>query len=115
MDKVVKSFNIFVDTDRGTHTGNCTADEYELNLNRVNIDAARNHFDKMIKSCEKDVPKNGWLFGESPSIADIMFVSTLIPCSKFNINIKSDKVNNYLQRAKNRKHYNNAYNDCFNI
>jgi glutathione S-transferase len=79
------------------------------------LNAARNHFDKMIKSCEKDVPKNGWLFGESPSIADIMFVSTLIPCSKFNINIKSDKVNNYLQRAKNRKHYNNAYNDCFNI
>ena len=42
MNKVVKSFNIFVDTDRGRHTGSCTADDYELNLSRVNIDAGKN-------------------------------------------------------------------------
>ena len=42
MNKVVKSFNIFVDTDRGRHTGICTADNYELNLSRVNIEAGKN-------------------------------------------------------------------------
>ena len=31
------------------------------------------HFDKMILSCEKNVPKSGWLLGESPSVADIIF------------------------------------------
>jgi len=44
MESVVKSFNIFVDTDRGTHTGTCTADDFELNLNRVNIDADKGQF-----------------------------------------------------------------------
>ena len=44
MESVVKSFNIFVDTDRGTHTGTCTADDFELNLNRVSIDADKGQF-----------------------------------------------------------------------
>ena len=44
MESIVKSFNIFVDTDRGTHTGTCTADDFELNLNRVNIDADKGQF-----------------------------------------------------------------------
>ena len=44
METIVKSFNIFVDTDRGTHTGTCTADDLELNLNRVNIDADKGQF-----------------------------------------------------------------------
>jgi len=44
MEQIIKSFNIFVDTDRGTHTGTCTADDFELNLNRVNIDADKGQF-----------------------------------------------------------------------
>ena len=44
MEQIIKSFNIFVDTDRGTHTGTCTADEYEMNLNRVSIDADKGQF-----------------------------------------------------------------------
>ena len=75
--------------------------------------AARKHFDRMIKSCENSVPKNGWLLGNSPCVADIIFISSLMHCNKFNIEIKSDRVNNYLLNAKNRITYNNAYDDCF--
>ena len=77
------------------------------------VRAARNHFDRMISSCEKAVPRNNWLFGDSPSIADIIFTSSLMHCNRFNIEIKSDKINSYLQRAKQRKFYNDAYKDCF--
>ena len=52
------------------------------------IIAARDHFDRMIKACENNVPENGWLFGKSPSIADIMFISCLMHCDKFKIEIK---------------------------
>ena len=44
MDKIIKSFNIFVDTDRGQHTGSCTADNIELNLNHVNINTSKGQF-----------------------------------------------------------------------
>jgi len=44
MDKVVESFNLFVDTDRGQHTGSCTADNVELNLNQVKIDTTKGQF-----------------------------------------------------------------------
>ena len=44
MDKIIKSFNIFVDTDRGEHTGTCTADNIELNLNHVNINTSKGQF-----------------------------------------------------------------------
>ena len=74
---------------------------------------ARAHFDRMIKACEKNVPKDRWLLGESPSVADIIFVSCLMPCKIFNIEIKSDKVINYFERAINRKQYLDAYDECF--
>ena len=77
------------------------------------IKTSRNHFDRMIKACEKDIPKKGWLFGKSPSVADIIFVSCLIPCDLFNIKIKSERVLEYYRRAKQRNIYINAYNECF--
>ena len=77
------------------------------------IKTSRNHFDRMIKACENDIPISGWLFGESPSVADIMFVSCLMHCDRFNIEIKSKSVLNYYNRAKNRKQFIEAYNNCF--
>ena len=56
------------------------------------IKAARDHFDRMIKACERNVPENGWLFGKRPSVADIMFTSCLMHCDRFKIEIKSKKV-----------------------
>ena len=46
------------------------------------IKAAREHFDRMIKACESNVPENGWLFGKRPSVADIMFTSCLMHCDR---------------------------------
>ena len=77
------------------------------------INAARIHFDKMIKACEKDVPKNQWLLGESPSVADIIFISCLMPCEKFNIEIKSDNVALYFERAQKRMQFLKAHKECF--
>tara|TARA_E500000331_G_C17195846_1_gene687016 strand:- start:409 stop:1065 length:657 start_codon:yes stop_codon:yes gene_type:complete len=75
---------------------------------------ARKHFDKMIAACEKNVPKNSWLFGKSPSVADIIFISCLLHCNVFNLQIKSDNINYYLENAKKRKSFKGAYKDCFN-
>ena len=77
------------------------------------IKAARIHFDKMIAACEKNVPENSWLLSDSPCIADIIFTSCLIHCDKFNLKIKSDKVNRYFERAKTRKQFIKAFDDCF--
>ena len=77
------------------------------------VSAARNHFNKMIKACEKSVPKDKWLFGEKPSVADIIFVSCLLVCEKYNLKINSDNIVLYLDRAKKRKQYLEAYADCF--
>ena len=78
------------------------------------IKTARMHFEKMIEACEKNVPKNSWLFGDSPSKADIIFTSCLIHCNSFNLKIKSDNINLYMERAKSRNIFQTAYKDCFN-
>ena len=77
------------------------------------VKAAREHFDRMIKACEDNVPKNGWLFGKSPSVADIMFISCLMHCDKFKIEIKSKKILDYYNRAKKRRQFIDAYQNCF--
>ncbi len=77
------------------------------------IKAAREHFDRMIKACENNVPKNGWLFGNSPSVADIMFISCLMHCDKFKLEIKSKTILNYYKRAKKRRQFIDAYQNCF--
>ena len=77
------------------------------------VKTARKHFDRMIKACEDNIPKEKWLFGESPSVADILFVSCLLASEKFNLKIKSDKVLHYLNRAKKREQFLKAFEDCF--
>ena len=77
------------------------------------IKAARSHFDRMIKACEESIPKKGWLFGSNPSAADIIFISCLMHCKKFNIEIKSDNVINFYNRAIQRKQFKDAYKSCF--
>ena len=79
------------------------------------IKTAREHFDKMIKACEKKVPKDKWLFGDSPSIADIMFASCLMHTDRFNLKIKSENVASYFGNVKKRKQYLDAYKDCFEL
>ena len=77
------------------------------------ITAARDHFDRMIKACENNVPENGWLFGKSPSVADIMFISCLMHCDRFKIEIKSKNILNYYHRSKERRNFIDAYESCF--
>ena len=77
------------------------------------VKTAREHFDKMISACEKQVPNNNWLFGDKLSVADIILISCLMVCEKFDLKIKSDRVLEYLERGKNRKQYMEAYEDCF--
>ena len=77
------------------------------------IKTAREHFNKMIKARERSIPDNGWLFGESPSVADIIFISCLMHCDRFNLDIKSEKVLSFFERATSRAAYINAYQDCF--
>ena len=74
---------------------------------------ARKHFDRMILSCEKNVPKSGWLLGESPSVADIIFMSCFLHCEGYKIEIKSDNINSYIDRARKRKQFLTAFKDCF--
>ncbi|MAH89596.1 MAG: hypothetical protein CMJ06_06140 [Pelagibacterales bacterium] len=77
------------------------------------VKTSREHFDRMIAACDKNVPKSGWLFGKSPSVADIMFVSCLMVCDIFDIEIKSKNVLRYYNRAKKRKQFIEAYENCF--
>ncbi len=77
------------------------------------VKTSREHFDRMIAACDKNVPKSGWLFGKSPSVADIMFVSCLMVCDIFDIEIKSKNVLKYYNRAKKRKQFIQAYENCF--
>ena len=77
------------------------------------VKTSREHFDRMIAACDKNVPKSGWLFGKSPSVADIMFVSCLMVCDVFDIEIKSKNVLRYYNRAKKRKQFIEAYENCF--
>ena len=79
------------------------------------VKTARMHFDKMIAACEKSVPKNSWLLSDSPSMADIIFMSCLIHCDNFRLKIKSDNINLYIERAKKRNIFQRAFKDCFNM
>ena len=77
------------------------------------IKTSREHFDRMIKACEHGVPKAGWLLGKSPSVADIIFTSCLMHCDTYKLEIKSNNVLSYYERAIKRINYMNAYKDCF--
>ena len=77
------------------------------------LKAAREYFSRMVLSCEKSIPKDSWLLGDSPSIADIIFTSCFLHCEAFSIKIESDNVNNYLARVKKRKQFRLAFKDCF--
>ena len=77
------------------------------------IKTAKEHFSRMIKACERDVPSENWLMGNSPSCADIMFMSCLQVATLFNIEIKSDKIVSYCERAIQRQQYINATIETF--
>ena len=77
------------------------------------IKTAKEHFSRMIKACERDVPSENWLMGNSPSCADIMFMSCLQVATLFNIEIKSDKIISYSKRAIQRQQYINAMIETF--
>ena len=77
------------------------------------IKTAKEHFSRMIKACERDVPNENWLMSNSPSCADIMFMSCLQVATLFNIEIKSDKIVSYRERAIQRQQYINAMVETF--
>ena len=79
------------------------------------VKTARLHFQKMLIACEKNVPKNSWLLSDRPSMADIIFVSCLITCNTFNLKIKSENINLYMERVKSREIFQAAFQDCFEI
>ena len=62
------------------------------------IKTAREHFLRMINACERDVPNENWLMGNSPSCADIMFMSCLQSAKLFNLEIKSEKIMSYFKK-----------------
>ena len=69
------------------------------------VKAAKEHFYKMISSCESNIPKKGWLLGKKFSVADIIFISCLYTANKFNLEINSKIINSYLNRVKNKKSF----------
>ena len=72
------------------------------------IKTAKEHVNRMLLACDRDVPNNNWLIGNSPSCADIMFMSCLQVIKLYKLDIKSDKINDYYERAVKRKQYINA-------
>ena len=72
------------------------------------VKTAKEHVNRMLLACDRDVPNNNWLLGNSPSCADIMFMSCLQVVKLYKIEIKSDKINNYFERAVKRTQYINA-------
>ena len=72
------------------------------------VKTAKEHVDRMILACERDVPYDNWLIGDRPSCADIMFMSCLQVIKLYKIDIKSNKINAYYERAVKRKQYINA-------
>ena len=72
------------------------------------IKTAKEHVNRMLLACDKDVPNNNWLIGNSPSCADIMFMSCLQVIKLYKLDIKSDKINDSYERAVKRKQYINA-------
>jgi glutathione S-transferase len=72
------------------------------------IKTAKEHVNRMLLACDRDVPNNNWLVGNGPSCADIMFMSCLQVIKLYKLDIKSDKINEYYERAVKRKQYRNA-------
>jgi len=72
------------------------------------IKTSKEHVNRMLQACERDVPNEKWLMGERPSCADIMFMSCLQVIKIYNLEIKSDKIQSYYERAVQRKQYINA-------
>jgi len=72
------------------------------------VKTAKEHVDRMLIACERDVPNDNWLIGDRPSCADIMFMSCLQVIKLYKIDIKSNKINAYYERAVKRKQYINA-------
>ena len=72
------------------------------------VKTSKEHFSRMIKACERDVPIENWLMGNSTSCADIMFMSCLQVAILFNIEIKSKNIVSYYERAIQRPQYINA-------
>jgi len=72
------------------------------------VETAKEHVDRMLIACERDVPNDNWLIGDRPSCADIMFMSCLQVIKLYKIDIKSNKINAYYERAVKRKQYINA-------
>ena len=72
------------------------------------VKTAKGHVDRMLKACERDVPNENWLMGISPSCADIMFMSCLQVIKIYKLEIKSDTILAYYERASKRQQYINA-------
>ena len=77
------------------------------------IKTAKEHFSRMMNACVRDVPNKGWLMGDKPSCADIMFMSCLQSAKLFNLEIKDEKIISYFKRASQRKQYINAMVENF--
>ena len=72
------------------------------------VKTAKEHVNRMLAACERDIPNDNWLIGDRPSCADIMFMSCLQVVKLYKLGIKSDKINNYYERVITRKKYINA-------
>ncbi len=77
------------------------------------VKSAKEHVDRMLRACDRDVPNNNWLFGDKPSCADIMFMSCLQVVKLYKLEIKSDKINAYYERAVTRKQYIKAMEESY--
>jgi len=67
--------------------------------------AAKEHVARMLNACERDIPDKNWLMGNSPSCADIMFMSCLQVIKLYNLEIKSKNILSYYYRAIQRPEY----------
>ena len=77
------------------------------------IKAAKDHVNRMLLACDRDVPKDNWLIGDKPSCADIMFMSCLQVVKLYKLDIKSDKINAYYERVVKRKQYIKAMEESY--
>ena len=77
------------------------------------VKAAKDHVDRMLLACDRDVPKDNWLIGDKPSCADIMFMSCLQVVKLYKLDIKSDKINAYYERVVTRKQYIKAMEESY--
>tara|TARA_B100000686_G_scaffold355016_1_gene469081 strand:- start:4625 stop:5311 length:687 start_codon:yes stop_codon:yes gene_type:complete len=69
------------------------------------IKTSKDHVARMLDACEKDVPEDNWLMGDDPSCADIMFMSCLQVIKLYKLEINSEKILSYFERASKRKQY----------